>query len=714
LGAYDERDPRGFEEQPLRFVVWDSTRGNYVMQTIPGEVGHGPQDTLLYASIFSRVFYPEPARGGYGLLMQIENDLFGRPARRWSLLADDIGTYARTPTVTFTADRTRPQVRDELERFDFPTTSTPSSIRLFLNGERSNDINRSSNVSVWPAEATVNAPPLPPTHPTLGDYLDTIAHYTGNGVRVEIFTDVRRQITHVVRIQTDLYEVTLVSPAAREVRLANKSWREMRLFDRNNIISASGNEEFYNVVSGLSIGDHVLVTSGWHRNERVIADVQIPETVTGRVTANALNGGRSAVASVTVGGTVYSIADRRSAVGQIAALDQGPAWPGRRDAVLTLDRYGFVVDIDNVGVNESDLMFVIEYFSGLHDGRLTTMLRGILVDGTVVNGRVAAGATYPAAFPPVVANNNVRQILHYRFANNIYTLNQAQQSTPALVAPPIATASSFVELEVGSSIASGAVRLVGSGADRNNVHGYTNVFARDVRFIYIHGVNNTVTVREGVQRVPNITANSFAVIEDRGGVPVVVAVFLNNTSPVGAIDRTRLIFVPTTIREAGNVWVGDDLLERWPGWINAESVGNVVVDQMESSELDIWFYTFSVNTRDGFDVHTLEFHEGRGTSAAPGRGTVGQVVGSSIMVNPIPGANPALFRGDDFRITSDTRIVDTRSPAAQDTRPVTLSARGFQVAVEDDGYTVHIGYIFDDSVGGTGNASIVYITNVTG
>jgi hypothetical protein len=386
---------------------------------------------------------------------------------------------------------------------------------------------------------------------------------------------------------------------------------------------------------------------------------------------------------------------------------------------LVLDQYGYVVDIDNVGVNDSDMMFVIDYFQGLHDGRLTTMLRGVLVDGTVVTGRVAAGNTYPAGLPVIAPGlvAEVRSILDYRFGNNMYTLNAAQQSTPP---PATATRSSFIQLtptamNANSNIASGAVRLTAA-----NSGGHDNIFARDVRFIYIHGANNTVTVREGVQRVPTIAPNSFAVVEERNGVPVVVAVFLNNTSPVGVVDRARLLFVPTTMREAGNVWVGDDLLERFPAWVNAESIGNVIVDpDSDPPSQTEWFYTFSINTRDGQDVYLLEWHYGDDTISRAAVSTVESVVGSSVMLDQVTPPGRTIPETHGFRITSETRIVDTRSPAAQDARRITPTARGLQVATDPvanggDGFTVTLGVLYDGSTGGTGNASVVYIIGATG
>jgi hypothetical protein len=483
-----------------------------------------------------------------------------------------------------------------------------------------------------------------------------------------------------------------MNTAAREARLQPLSRVPIHIPAENRTIRGATDEALYNVVSGLSADDHVLVIAGFRGGEQVIADVLIPETVTGRITANALNGPRTFVASVTVGGTVYSLANDRSAYDGLAAID-GVATPGRRDAILTLDQHGYVVHIDNIGASDSEMVYIIEFYNGIVGGRQHPFFRGVLADGTEINARVAGANTAPLQDPNVGG-----RVRNFTLDGTIYTLTPALDNTTA----NIATSSSFVSLINNGSIASGAVGLSAANATTAR-----NLFSRDVRFIYVHGPSTDplrdITVREGVQRVPNLGLNSFAIVEARGGVPVVVAVVVLGQAPVGVIDRTQLLFISGT--RAGQEDVGDDRVGLFPAFLNGVPQGNVrIAPPTAAGSPPVGFYTF---TLDANNVHTLTQHDPPADSASrPGAGIISQVVGNTVVAG-----------GFGFTITSATQIIDTRSPAAQDPGQggieIVPNAAGLRYVVHTQGRSVTVHFIYDASADGTGVASIVYITGAS-
>jgi len=418
----------------------------------------------------------------------------------------------------------------------------------------------------------------------------------------------------------------------------------------------------------------------------------IPETVTGRITDNSLVLGL--VTNVTVGGTRYDLSRYVTAEPDLN-LPDGVAVPTDGDSILTLNQYGQVVHIRGAAPARADVVYVIELYMGVVDGRQREMFRGVLVDGTEVNARVNTTAS-AAPFNASVTQQTLLTPAYFTVSAGVYTLTPTKGTH-------VGTATSLLPTE---TINAGQMRLDGV------------LFANNVRLFYIHGGTNDIrdiSVRDGVQRVPSpgVGANSWYVTMVRGGVEQVVAVFIA-AAPVGVMDPTQLLFVTAANQGWSNI-DGTDR-SRHNAWLNGVRVDgdNIPVYDLGTAT---GFYTFTI---DEFGVYRLTAHEATRpanlSSTTRGGGLITSVTGNRAVTVDV--ASPSGLGFDDFAVTSATRIIDTRGAAAREAFPVTLSAAGLQVAryAGPGGkadWDIEIHYLFDARVeGGSGIASIVYITSV--
>jgi len=519
-----------------------------------------------------------------------------------------------------------------------------------------------------------------------------IADMTDNGILVEIYTNARRQITHIAVIQTDLQEVLLVNKSNGTANLGNLSTTPTALLAGDQlIIRQSTDEDLFDVIKDLSREDRILVRIGFTPAKGdFICEILIPETLKGPITNNTINAANVRT-SVTVDGTRYDLANAMS-----RHPDTEPnAGVGRFNSELVLDQYGYVVEIDGIGSATSEYFWLVEEYDGVDaDGRLRPMFKGVRVDGTEFTARHDGSADG-------LSNVLMRTV---RIASNEHELEAVPVIAGVDALPNDAAAGQAIAFNATST---GLITAGISSSDRSvnpnmTVTGARNFFATSVNFIYIQSnANRTVTVQTGVQRVPSTAwfGEAVAVVETVGGNPVVVAVFFPATNPQSTGTLENLYFIP---RQAGTSNIGGTNYQTFATWLNGESKGNLTVRNWASPAQPESHRFFTLSSESTTGIFEFNLFDGTG-STTPGLATISSISGNTVRMS----------NDHEIVITGDTRWVDTRTQGQQTAQATSIaySISGLQQAHSDTGKNldIELAYIFDNRDTGTGAVAILYI-----
>ncbi len=351
----------------------------------------------------------------------VGTDDFGRPANVWTYNDDEVGTYAKTADFTYTADTSSSTLSSALRGYTVDATVT-------VNG----DVQTGTVASV-----------------------SGLADLTGNGTVVELFAD-KRVITDVVVIETEYATVS---------RIVTTSGRESVTLTGGVQITLEDQPDLYNVVSGLEVGDAVLLVA--NADDEALA-VSIPEVVSGEFTR--IN---SSDNTYTVGGNAYGLSDSYSNTDVFDGNNLTTVYD------LTLDNYGYIIyAVESALTDNADYALVLDNsYSGNVMSGITKYVQLLYTDGTIewvqvatVGGKAVKNDTSDAVtdntFVAYVENSDGTYALSTVGANKAITSTTSGASSSTNIA--------------GYSFTTG-----------NNTTPYFNVIRNDINFLQYSSTSAT-------------------------------------------------------------------------------------------------------------------------------------------------------------------------------------------------------------------------------
>ena len=392
-------------------------------------------------------------------------DAFMRPATKWTLKAETIGTYADTPDLTYTAGTKIGTIYSDLGLSDgISKKNVTEYVDGVYAGAFAYDIVKGSKDKVG-----------------------------GNGVLLNVYYDDDAETITFVEVNTYIGKVTAAYPDTT----TKDAYVKIKNMDGYSCPGAG--KEFE--TESFKKNDVVAYTYSAKDGENSIQSMALAEKVTGAMSTYTISG------NVTVGGTKYD-ANKMSVStvkDTVAAVDKGD------DVTIYLDANGYVLYVDA----DADVKYavVLNYKTGVGDLNDETKAKLLFTDGTTKTVKVAlAGSlTAESSFTNVLAADAAEATTLSQYDIVSYTIGTDDVYELTLVANARTTAT-----------ASGATKLVSNGKNTfvNNIKdvnlstaatGNQTTNAADAETVFLvatlkaDGTVKSTAAYKGFANVPTIT-----------------------------------------------------------------------------------------------------------------------------------------------------------------------------------------------------------------
>ena len=392
-------------------------------------------------------------------------DAFMRPATKWTLKAETIGTYADTPDLTYTAGTKIGTIYSDLGLSD---GISKKNVTEYVDGDYAGafayDIVKGSKDKVG-----------------------------GNGVLLNVYYNDDAETITFVEVNTYIGKVTAAYPDTT----TKDAYVKIKNMDGYSCPGAG--KEFE--TESFKKNDVVAYTYSAKDGENSIQSMALAEKVTGAMSTYTISG------NVTVGGTKYD-ANKMSVStvkDTVAAVDKGD------DVTIYLDANGYVLYVDA----DADVKYavVLNYKTGVGDLNDETKAKLLFTDGTTKTVKVAlAGSlTAESPFTNVLAADAAEATTLSQYDIVSYTIGTDDVYELTLVANARTTAT-----------ASGATKLVSNGKNTfvNNIMdvnlstaatGNQTTNAADAETVFLvatlkaDGTVKSTAAYKGFANVPTIT-----------------------------------------------------------------------------------------------------------------------------------------------------------------------------------------------------------------
>ena len=341
-------------------------------------------------------------------------DAFMRPATKWTLKAETIGTYADTPDLTYTAGTKIGTIYSDLGLSDgISKKNVTEYVDGVYAGAFAYDIVKGSKDKVG-----------------------------GDGVLLNVYYDDDAETITFVEVNTYIGKVTAAYPDTT----TKDAYVKIKNMDGYSCPGAG--KEFE--TESFKKNDVVAYTYSAKDGENSIQSMALAEKVTGAMSTYTISG------SVTVGGTKYDANYKSVSTVKdtVAAVDKGD------DVTIYLDANGYVLYVDA----DADVKYavVLNYKTGVGDLNDETKAKLLFTDGTTKTVKVslAAGLSAETAFETVLAADATETSTLSQYDIVSYTIGTDDVYELTLVANARTTAA-----------ASGATKLVSNGKNTfvNNI-----------------------------------------------------------------------------------------------------------------------------------------------------------------------------------------------------------------------------------------------------
>ena len=392
-------------------------------------------------------------------------DAFMRPATKWTLKAETIGTYADTPDLTYTAGTKIGTIYSDLGLSDgISKKNVTEYVDGVYAGAFAYDIVKGSKDKVG-----------------------------GNGVLLNVYYDDDAETITFVEVNTYIGKVTAAYPDTT----TKDAYVKIKNMDGYSCPGAG--KEFE--TESFKKNDVVAYTYSAKDGENSIQSMALAEKVTGAMSTYTISG------NVTVGGTKYDAnkASVSTVKDTVAAVDKGD------DVTIYLDANGYVLYVDA----DADVKYavVLNYKTKVGDLNDETKAKLLFTDGTTKTVKVALAGSLTAEDPftnvlaPTVAESAT--LSQYDIVS--YTIGTDDVYELTLVANARTTAT-----------ASGATKLVSNGKNTfvNNIKdvnlstaatGNQTTNAADAETVFLvatlkaDGTVKSTAAYKGFANVPTIT-----------------------------------------------------------------------------------------------------------------------------------------------------------------------------------------------------------------
>ena len=392
-------------------------------------------------------------------------DAFMRPATKWTLKAETIGTYADTPDLTYTVGTKIGTIYSDLGLSDgISKKNVTEYVDGVYAGAFAYDIVKGSKDKVG-----------------------------GNGVLLNVYYDDDAETITFVEVNTYIGKVTAAYPDTT----TKDAYVKIKNMDGYGCPGAG--KEFE--TESFKKNDVVAYTYSAKDGENSIQSMALAEKVTGAMSTYTISG------NVTVGGTKYDAnkASVSTVKDTVAAVDKGD------DVTIYLDANGYVLYVDA----DADVKYavVLNYKTGVGDLNDETKAKLLFTDGTTKTVKVAlAGSlTAESTFTNVLAPTDAESATLSQYDIVSYTIGTDDVYELTLVANARTTAT-----------ASGATKLVSNGKNTfvNNIKdvnlstaatGNQTTNAADAETVFLvatlkaDGTVKSTAAYKGFANVPTIT-----------------------------------------------------------------------------------------------------------------------------------------------------------------------------------------------------------------
>ena len=279
-------------------------------------------------------------------------DAFMRPATKWTLKAETIGTYADTPDLTYTAGTKIGTIYSDLGLSD---GISKKNVTEYVDGDYAGafayDIVKGSKDKVG-----------------------------GNGVLLNVYYDDDAETITFVEVNTYIGKVTAAYPDT------TTKDAYVKVKDMDGYACPGAGKEFE--TESFKKNDVVAYTYSNKAGENSIQSMALAEKVTGAMSTYTISG------NVTVGGTKYD-ANKASVLtvkDTVAAVDKGD------DVTIYLDANGYVLYVDA----DADVKYavVLDYSNKAGDFNTTKKAKLLFTDGSTKTVEVAIAAAQTPTINP--------------------------------------------------------------------------------------------------------------------------------------------------------------------------------------------------------------------------------------------------------------------------------------------------------------------------
>ena len=415
------------------------------------------------------------------LKLNSATDAFERPASKWTIKSTEIGTYVNTPDLTYTEAVKLGTIYSDLALSD---SIKKGAVEFVMDGAASE--------AGFAADGTTALSGLAITK-------GNSTKIGGNGVLVEVYYDDVANTAKVILVNTYAGEVT-----SARAKTASK--------DANVTVTPlnAARGGVYET-EDFKVDDAVTYNYSNKAGDTGVKNVAKAEQVTGTLTGYSSS-------SVVVGGTTYKFNKAASISSLSGAVD--------KEVTLTLDKYGFVLDVD-ASATSTNYAVVLKYSAGAGDFNDTPKVKLLFTDGTTEIVELTAAAKKTDGSTAVSEGDIVSYTINNKGKYTLKTLDDADTTTTAGSTLHMTTKGSSTIAVDSVSVANGkTIFLVATKSGSNTVY----------------------TVYTGIANVPTVTianGNKYVAGAYAKNGTVATVVYINATAGTVTSAKNETVFLLT-------------------------------------------------------------------------------------------------------------------------------------------------------------------------
>ena len=435
------------------------------------------------------------------------SDDFGRPANKWNVKKEEVGTYANTPDATFTKKVTKADVYNAIGKTVYDDLKDgDATLTTYFDGDGTK-VKAADVDSTWANKNDTGK-----------------VNSTGNGDLTEIYVDDDNNNVTIVTIRTYVFQAATDYDAKKEsVNLTQDGSKADNLTNAAKTIVLNDRTveaEDYAVVKDLKADDYVLVTAVKNGSGYDVKSVEKAEVKTVEVSGYKLND------SVDAASTTYKYNANADSI-------KGTSYNVGKQATLVLDKYGYIIAVEE-SVVLSDYVY-IEKFGSTSSLNAKALANAIFADGT--DAEITVKEVLGVKNKTTIANYGTSMAGWYTYSKN--TANE--YTLYAIESKYNQKADSF----------SGKDTVVSENGKVNPIKGTLNgVLANDDTVILVSDKDDDITVYTGVKNFPGVKLTSAsskatvsAVVKTSNGYASLVYIDVDGSATITGDKNSNLVYV---------------------------------------------------------------------------------------------------------------------------------------------------------------------------